>query len=95
MWIQDSLLRFLIIDNKKIVENDVIDMLHAVVSLRYAVILLLDKAWVNFAKKLELPDTQLFAKPQLDEALEAIRTVDIARYRVFRPEIPRIIRAST
>jgi hypothetical protein len=92
MWIQDSLLRFLVVDNKKIVENDVIDMLHAVVPLRYAVVVLLDKAWLNFARKLELPWTQLFARPQLDEALEAIRTVDIARHRIIRPDVPRIIR---
>jgi hypothetical protein len=93
MWISQSLIRFLVADNKKIVENDIVDLLHAAVPLRYAVILLLDKAWVNFATKLKLPDTQVFARPQLDEALEAIRSVDITRHQIIRPEIPRIIRA--
>lgn len=93
MWIVDSLLRFLVMDNKNIEENDVVDLLHAGVPLRYAHIILLDKAWLNFAKKLELPYTQIFARPQLDEALEAIRTVDISPHHVFRPDPPRIIKA--
>jgi hypothetical protein len=95
MWISASLLRFLIMDNKKVEENDVVDLLHASVPLRYAVIVLLDKAWVNFAKKLKLPDTQIFARPQFDEALEAIRTVNITQHQIIRPEIPRIIKASS
>lgn len=95
MWIGDSLLRFLVMHNKKEKENDVIDLLHASVPLRYAHVVLLDKAWANFARKLELPDTQIFAKPQLDQALAAIRTVDVSRYRIIRPDPPRIINALT
>jgi hypothetical protein len=54
---------------------------------------LLDGAWVNFASKLKLPDTALFAQPDLDGALDAIRAVDISRFRVLRPMVPRVLKA--
>jgi hypothetical protein len=93
MWIAETLARFLVEDGKRITDNDAVDLLHATVPLRYAVVVLLDKAWANFAKKLGLDDVQIFAKPQLDDALEAIRSVDITRHRIIRPETPHFIKA--
>jgi hypothetical protein len=84
MWIHASLLQLLIKDGKAIKSNDVIDILHAVVPLAYAVVVLLDKAWVSFSTRLGLPDTKIFARPQLDDALEAIRTIDVSRHRIVR-----------
>lgn len=90
-WIQLELLRYLVKDGKNIQDNDIVDAWHAVVPLRYAHIVLLDGAWVNFASKLNLPDTALFAKPDLDAALDAIRTVDTSRFQVVRPATPRVL----
>ncbi len=89
LWIGETLSRFLIEDGKSIKDNDVVDLFHATVPLRYAVIVLLDKAWASFAKKLDLDDVQIFAKPQLDDALEAIRAVDISRHRIIPLETSR------
>jgi len=90
-WIQLELLRYLVKDGKSIEDNDVVDVWHAVVPLRYAHVVLLDGAWVNFASKLRLPDTALFAKPDLDAALDAIRAVDTSRFQVVRPATPRVL----
>jgi hypothetical protein len=43
---------------------------------------------------LKLEDVQIFAQPQLDAALEAIRTVDISRHTIIRPETPYFTRRS-
>jgi hypothetical protein len=93
MWIELELIRYFIKDGKKIMNNDVIDIMHAVVPLFFAPIVLLEKAWASFAEKLKLPDVHVFAAPKLDEALEAIRNIDISRYRVYRPDPPLIIDA--
>jgi hypothetical protein len=90
-WISDMLTRCLIEGGKRIEENDVVDLLHAAIPLRYAAIVLLDKAWADFARKLRLADVQIFAKPQLLEALEAIRQVDITHHEILRPQPPRIM----
>ena len=90
-WIQLELLRYLVKDGKNIKDNDVVDAWHAVVPLRYAHVVLLDGAWVNFASKLNLPHTALFAKPDLDAALDAVRTVDTSRFQVVRPATPRVL----
>lgn len=92
LWISGSLGQALIMSGKRITENDVVDILHAAVPLRYAVVVLLDGAWTEFARQLGLPDVQVFAKPQLDEALTAIRTVDISRHKIMRPAVPEFIR---
>jgi hypothetical protein len=78
MWIQHELLWYLIKDGKNITDNDVIDIMHASVALWIAPIVLLDSAWVNFSRKLKLPGVQLFAKPELDAALSAMRTLDVS-----------------
>jgi hypothetical protein len=90
-WIQLELLRYLVKDGKTIKDNDVVDAWHAVVPLRYAHVVLLDGAWVNFASKLNLPDTALFWKSDLDAALDAIRAVDTSRFQVVRPATPRVL----
>ncbi len=87
LWIKDSLSQSLITSNKRIVENDVVDILHAVIPLRYASVVLLDGAWADFARKLKLTDLQVFSRPQLDEALEAIRTVDTSRHTIIKDRI--------
>jgi len=46
-WIEGSLIRLLVSDGKNIKENDAIDLLHAVVPLRYAIVLVFDKAWAS------------------------------------------------
>ena len=90
-----SLVRLLVTDGKKIKENDAIDLLHAVVPLRYAIVLVFDKAWASYARRLGLPDgTHVYAATEtgLTSALECIRTVDVSMHRVIRPPEPRFIR---
>ncbi len=93
MWIEVELVRFLVKDGKTITNNDAIDIMHAAVPLCFAPIVLLDTAWTNFARKLKLPDTQVFAQPELDAALEAIRTVDTSRFRLVESPVPQVIKA--
>jgi hypothetical protein len=94
-WIEGSLIRLLVSDGKKIKENDAIDLLHAVVPLHYAIVLVFDKAWASFAKRLGLRDgTHVFDPTDrgITAALECIRTVDTSQHRVIRPEQPIFIR---
>ena len=94
-WIELSLARLLVTDGKKIKENDATDLLHAVVPLRYAIVLVFDKAWASFAKRLGLRDgTHVFTATEkgLTSALECIRTVDTSMHRIIRPPEPRFIR---
>jgi hypothetical protein len=87
-WIEASLARFLVKDRKKISENDVNDLFHAVVPLRYAMIVVLDKAWASYAQRLKLEDgTQIFpaTKSGLARALDCMRTLDVSAHRVFVP----------
>ena len=94
-WIEANLIRLLISGGKKIKANDANDLLHAVVPLRYAIVLVFDKAWANFANSLGLRDgTHVFGttKHGIAAALECIRTVDISQHRVERPEQPIFIR---
>jgi len=92
IWIQDTLVQLLIKDGKKIRNNDVFDLLHAAVPLRYAVLVVLDKAWANFAKRLQLDEeTHIFSVAESKKALEVLRTMDTSRHRVVRPQIPRNI----
>jgi hypothetical protein len=93
MWIEVKLVRFLVKDGKTITNNDAIDIMHAAVPLCFAPIVLLDTAWTNFARKLKLPDAQVFAQPELDAALEAIRTVDTSRFRLVESQVPQVINA--
>jgi hypothetical protein len=93
MWIALELLRFLEKDGKKITNNDAIDIMHAAVPLCFAPIVLLDKAWTNFARKLKLPDTEVYALRDLDTALEAIRNIDTSGFRLVEPAVPQVIRA--
>jgi hypothetical protein len=92
-WIMLELARHLVKDGKNIENNDVIDLLHAVVPLCFAHIVLLEKAWRSYASKLRLSDTHVFAAPQLDEALEVMRTLDVSKMTVARPNPPLIIDA--
>lgn len=92
-WILLELTRHLVKDGKAIVNNDAIDILHAAVPLCFAQVVLLEKAWANFAQKLKLPNTHTFAAPNLDQALELIRTFDVSEYRVYRPDPPLLIKA--
>lgn len=85
-WIQHSLVRLLVTDGKKITRNDAVDLLHAVVPLRYAVVVVLDKAWASFANRLGLMDgTHVFActSPGLSAAIDCIETADISRFRLL------------
>jgi hypothetical protein len=93
MWIELELLRFLVKDGKKITNNDAIDVMHAAVPLCFAPIVLFDTAWTNFARKLKLPDTQVYAQSDLDTALNAIRTIDTSRFRLVEPAVPQVIKA--
>lgn len=93
MWIELELLRFLVKDGKKITNNDAIDVMHAAVPLCFAPIVLLDTAWTNFARKLKLPDTQVYAQPDLDTALETIRTIDTSCFRLVEPVVPQVVKA--
>jgi hypothetical protein len=92
LWITENLTRLLVESGKTINENDTVDLFHAAVPLRYAVVVLLDGAWADFARKLKIDGVQIFAKPQLDEALATIRTVDVSRHTIIRPETPYFIR---
>lgn len=67
--------------------------MHAAVPLCFAPIVLLDTAWTNFARKLKLPDTQVYAQRDLDAALEAIRTVDTSRFRLVEPAARQVVKA--
>jgi hypothetical protein len=91
LWIQTALTQHLVKDGKGITNNDVVDLMHAVVPLRYAEVVCLDAAWVNFATKLRLPGTRVFAKRDLDWALETIGTIDVSGFTVIRPVIPRVL----
>jgi len=92
-WIELSLVRLLVTDGKKIKENDAVDLLHAVVPLRYAIVLVFDKAWASFARRIGLQDgTHVSACTDagLNAALECIDNVDVSDYRVHQD--PDIIR---
>jgi hypothetical protein len=83
-WIQQSLVRLLVTDGKKITRNDAVDLLHAVVPLRYAIVVVLDKAWASFAKRLGLKEgTHVFGcTPRgLSAALDCIETVDTSMFK--------------
>ena len=86
-WIQTSLLRLLIRDGKEVDGNDMNDVMHASVSLRYADVVVLDKAWADIAGRLKLPDTRIFrcTKAGLADALSSIRTIDISNCKVTAP----------
>jgi len=83
-WIQHNLARLLIMDSKKIHKNDATDLLHAVVPLRYATILVLDKTWARYANDLKLKDgTEVFPCKEegLRLALDAIEAADISKFQ--------------
>ena len=63
------------------------DVMHASVSLRYADVVVLDKAWADIAGRLKLPDTRIFrcTKAGLADALSSIRTIDISNCKVTAP----------
>lgn len=91
-WIQQSLVRLLVTDGKKINKNDAVDLLHAVVPLRYAIVIVLDKAWASFSKRLGLKDgTHVFGctPRDLSAALDCIETVDTSKFR--QSEHPDVI----
>ena len=82
-WIEASLARLLVKDHKRITENDINDLFHAVVPLRYAIIVVLDKAWASYAKRLKLEDdTQIFAASErgLVGALDCMRNIDVSAH---------------
>src|SRR5262249_36121260 len=58
-WIEISLVRRLLNDSKNMTDNDINDVFHAVVPLRYAHVVVLDGAWTNYAKSLKLPETDV------------------------------------
>lgn len=94
-WIQARLVRLLVSDGKKITENDVVDLLHAIVALRYAVVLVFDSAWASLTQRLPLPEGSfVFAAKDaaLNSALECIRTIDTSMHQVVRPATPQFIR---
>jgi hypothetical protein len=85
LWIQHSLGRLLATDGKKITANDAVDLLHAIVPLRYAMVLVFDSAWADFSRRMGLqPGTHVFnCKPKgLELALECIRTIDISGFEM-------------
>ena len=85
-WIQESLARLLITDSKKIHKNDATDLLHAVVPLRYATILVFDKAWARYARDIHLkPGTDVFACKDagLTAALDCLESVDVSKFVVI------------
>jgi hypothetical protein len=86
-WIQASLLRLLVRDGKEPTNNDLNDVLHATVPLRYADVVVLDSAWADIAGRLKLPKTEIFpVKPAgLSAALECIRTIDISGWNLIVP----------
>jgi hypothetical protein len=59
--------------------------------LRYAIVLVFDKAWASSANRLGLREGTYVYNPTergITAELERIRTVDISQYRVIRPEQP-------
>jgi hypothetical protein len=77
-WIEISLFRRLLKDtSKKMSDNDINDVLHAIVPLGYARVVVLDSAWANYASSLKVPETDVFAatEPGLLAALDRFRTV--------------------
>src|SRR3989442_2239301 len=75
--IEISLVRRLLKDSKNMSDNDINDVFHAVVPLRYARVVVLDGAWANCASTLKVRDTNIFAatEPGLLAALDRIRIV--------------------
>ena len=76
--------RLLITDSKKINKNDATDLLHAVVPLRYATILVFDKAWARYANDIGLKDgTRVFSckEIELNAAIDEIVTADVSMFR--------------
>ena len=59
--------------------------------LGVAHIVLLEKTWTNFAEKLKLPNTRIYAAPKLDEALEAMRALVIP-FTVYQPDPPLLLK---
>jgi len=85
-WIQAGLTRLLVTDGKKITKNDAVDLLHAVVPLRYATVLVFDKAWASYAKRLGLLDgTEVFncTTVGLTHALACLESSDVSEFRVI------------
>jgi len=76
-WIEISLVRRLLKDSKNMKDNDINDVFHAVVPLRYARVLVLDGAWANYASSLKVPDRDVFpvSESGLVSALERLRIV--------------------
>jgi len=89
-WIQHNLSRLLITDSKKI-KNDATDLLHAVVPLRYATVLVFDKAWARYANDLPLREgTHVFSCKEggLRAALDSLETEDISQFQfVTDPDV--------
>lgn len=75
-WIEISLVRRLLKDSKKMSENDINDVFHAVIPLHYARLVVLDGAWANYATSLGLPGRDVFAATPtgLNAALDRLRT---------------------
>lgn len=85
-WIEATLSRLLVKDRKRITENDINDLFHAIVPLRYAMIVVLDTAWASYARRLKLDDgTQIFAPSDLASALDCMRNLDVPGHQKFAP----------
>jgi hypothetical protein len=93
MWINLSLIQYLIKEGKEVAETDVRDLLHAIVPLACAHIVTLDKAWVSLASKLKLDNTRLFSSKNFGDALKSLREMDISGFRTLTGQ-KRVSRAS-
>lgn len=71
-FVYDGLMLLMLKEKFNIDKNQVLDFLHATVSLAYADIVLLDKLWKNLADKLKIPRViKIFSQSHLEQFLQS------------------------